>query len=135
MGLIWLLKGALFVYECIRLVIVATYVIFQGGGSGFPIMVFAAPVVLFPLMALFILLDINRYKNYLPLFAAGKCVLIFALLGWSIISTQVTMIGRFPGASTIELMLLSGDFFAMAAVVLLIKSVKKAEAETVLEVE
>lgn len=76
-------------------------------------------------MALFIWLDTERYKAYLYLFAAGKCIGIFALLGWSIISMQVTMIGSFLGIAVIaELLLFCGDLFAIAAVLLIIKDAK-----------
>jgi len=38
-----------------------------------------ASVSLFPLMAFFILLDGARYKVYIPLFIAGKCIGILSL--------------------------------------------------------
>ena len=89
-------------------------------------MIFAAPMVLFPLMALFIWLDTNRYSAYLPLFTAGKCIGIFILLGWSIALRQVTIIGMFYGAAVFaELILISGDFFALAAVLLITKDFQK----------
>jgi len=109
--------------------ILITILILHSNDAGILIkMIFAAPAVLFPLMALFIWLDTGRYKTYLPLFAAGKCIGIFILLGWSIISQQVTMISSFSSAAIIAgnfvanagLILLSGDFFALAAVILII---------------
>ena len=89
-------------------------------------LVFAAPSALFPLMALFLWLDADRYRAYLPLFAAGKCIVIFTLLGWSIASRQVTMIGSFLGAAVFgELVLLSGDLLSLAAVFLIINDMRK----------
>jgi uncharacterized membrane protein len=70
-------------------------------------------------MALFIWLDSQRYRAYLPLFAAGKCIWISTLLGWSIISGQVTMMGRFFGASVFaEMVLLCGDLLSIIIVLL-----------------
>jgi len=111
-----LLKGGLFVYECFRIIILAFVLSFQGSW-GFSIkIIFSAPGALFPLMALFIWLDANRYSAYIPLFAAGKCIGVFILLGWSIITRQVTMIESF---------VLSGDFFALAAVIMINKDFQK----------
>ena len=88
--------------------------------------VYAAPGVLFPLMALFIWLDSGRYRAYLPLFAAGKCIGISTLLGWSIVSGQVTIIGRVFGAAVLaELAFVSGDLLALAAVLLIYKDNRK----------
>lgn len=79
-------------------------------------MIYAVPAVLFPLMALFIWLDTSRYEVYLPLFTAGKCLGIFVLLGWSIVSKQVTIMESF---------ILSGDLFALAVILLIMKDVQK----------
>ena len=127
MKIIQLVKPALFIYECVRIMALITVLIFQRNDPGFLIkMIFAAPTALFPLMALFIWLDTGRYKTYLPLFTAGKCIGIFILLGWSIASRQVTIIGEFYGIAILaELILLSGDFFALAAVLLIIKDVQE----------
>jgi len=48
--------------------------------------------VLFPLMALFIWLDSVRYKAYIPLFIAGKCVGIFSIFSLLIIARRITFI-------------------------------------------
>ena len=127
MKIIQLVKPGLFIYECIRIMALITILILQRNEPGlFLKMIFASPAVLFPLMALFIWLDIDRYKAYLPLFTAGKCIGIFILLGWSIISRRVTMIGGFNETAIFaELILLSGDFFALAAILLVIKDFEK----------
>ncbi|MCL2440680.1 MAG: hypothetical protein FWD14_02980 [Treponema sp.] len=124
MRLISFLKTGLFIYECFRILILAIILIIQGSEPGLSIrMIFAASAALFPLMALFICIDINRYKTYLPLFAAGKCICIFMELGWSIISRQVTMIGSIDSAAILAQLILSGDLFALAAVFMIIKNV------------
>ena len=101
-------------------------------------MIFISPAALFPLMALFIWLDTGRYRAYLPLFTAGKCIGIFIVLGWSIISQQVTMITKiYDAAIFAELILLSGDFFALAAALLIIKDVQRSaniQAEDIQEI-
>jgi len=111
--------------------VIAAILIVQGDVSGLLIkIVLAAPGALFPLMALFVWLDTNRYKEYLPLFSAGKCIGIFLLLGWFIVSRQVTIIGKFLGVSIYaELMLLCCDLLSLGAVLLIIKEVKKPDME------
>jgi len=117
MRIIQLFKPGLFIYELLKFMILVFILLFQ---KEEPVttakMIFAASGVLFPLMALFIWLDTNRYNVYLPLLIAGKCVGIFILLGWSILSKQVTMI---------ESYLLSGDLFALAVILLIIKDAQK----------
>jgi hypothetical protein len=111
-------------------------VFFRGGNtSTFPLMAFASPAVLFPLMSLFLWLDAVRYRVYLPLFIAGKCVGIFALLGWLIFSRRFTMTGGIFGTVSVEWILLGGDLFAIAAVLLIIKDVRKLTEAPALEVE
>jgi hypothetical protein len=91
---------------------------------------FAASGALFPLMALFIWLDTGRYKEYLPLFMAGKCIGIFLLLGWFIIFRQATMIGSiFGSAIYAEALLLCGDFVSLGAVFLINKDIKNSDME------
>ena len=100
--------------------------ILRSNETGGAQLAYAAPGVLFPLMALFIWLDSGRYRAYLPLFAAGKCIGISTLLGWSIVSGQVTIIGRVFGAAVLaELAFVSGDLLALAAVLLIYKDNRK----------
>jgi hypothetical protein len=134
MGMIRLLKPVLFFYECVRVLIMAVYMVFQSFEANIPIIAYTVPVVLFPLMALFIWLDVSRYKAYLPLFAAGKCIGILSLLIWSIYFMDITIPGKY-GIGIINTFLLSGDFFAMAAILLIIKSEKKLTEKPALEVE
>jgi len=111
--------------------VIAAVLIIQGDVSGMFIkIILAAPAALFPLMALFIWLDTARYKEYLPLFSAGKCIGFFLLLGWFIISQQVTMIGKILGISIYaEPLLLCGDLLSLGAVLLINKNVKNPEME------
>ena len=128
MGINRLLKPGLFLYECIRIIFMAAVVVLSPGGNEIlPRLIFMAPGVLFPLMALFIWLDVQRYRAYLPLFAAGKCIAIFTLLIWSIFSRHFT-IGRESLWG-----LLSGDFFALAAVLMINKYVNKKDLDLIEE--
>jgi len=92
-------------------------------------MIFTAPAVLFPLMALFIWLDIEKYRTYLPLFTAGKFVGLFILTGWSIISQQVTIIWNSNGIADFIRLILCGDLFALAAVLIIIRNIRKHDME------
>ena len=126
MGIVRLIKPGLFIYECIRILILAIFVFFQPSDpAGFPRLIFAAPGALFPLMALFIWMDVSRYRTYLPLYMAGKCISLFSLVVWAFISRSLFITGELSGVVVAEWLLLSGDLFAMAAALLIIKDVNK----------
>jgi len=100
----------------------AVYTLFQPlDPGGFPRFIYTAPAVLFPLMALFIWLDASRYRAYLHLFAAGKCIGLFLLLGWSVIA-RFTMTMEAYGIALTEWIILGGDFLALAAILFIIKN-------------
>ena len=116
MGINRILRPSLFVYECIRTILLAFTLVFLlrsvGGANAMLWMAFTAPAALFPIMILFLCIDANRYKNYLPLYIAGKCIGIIAFLGWSIFYGKFTMVQwTFEG----------GDLFALAAAIYLTK--------------
>ena len=124
--MIRVLKPAVFIYECIRILFLAIFIFFQPGDSpNLPRLIYAAPGALFPLMALFIWLDISRYRAYLPLFIAGKCIGIFTLAVWLIISPGIAAwgIGSLSmistGTAIRELLLM--DILALSAVILIKK--------------
>jgi len=127
MNIVRFLKPAVFLFECIKLMVISAILIIQGDESGLLIkIILAAPGALFPLMALFIWLDTGRYREYLPLFSAGKCISLFLLLGWFIVSRQVTMVGKaFNFAIYAEVILLCGDLLSLGAVLLINRNVKK----------
>jgi hypothetical protein len=131
MGIIRLLKPALFIYECARIIVVATYMVFQGNQAGFPVIAFAAPAAMFPLIALFIWLDCSHYKAYLPLFAVGKGLCLLSLLVWFIAFRFNTIL--YTGNVIIELLLASGDLFSIAIILLIIRDVNKLTETKVLE--
>lgn len=94
-------------------------------------MVFTASAVLFPLMALFIWLDAERYKVYLPLLVVGKCVGLFILVGWSIVSRHITIIWNSiwntDGIANFIRLILCGDLFALAIILFIIRHIKKRD--------
>jgi len=127
MGIIRLFRPGLFVYECVRILLLAfTLVFILPETSAVPWLAFTASGALFPLMALFMWLDVDRYKNYLPLYIAGKCIGIFSMLGWTVVSRHLTMIQDFYGVYVlVDLVFLSGDLFALAAVLFLFRDTQK----------
>ena len=130
MRLISFLKPGLLIFECVRVLFIVLILVLQGNDPGLLTrIVLAAPSALFPLMALFICLDFDRYKEYLPLYMAGKSIGIFLQVGWSIISRQVTMIGGQSIPDILAQLILSGDLFAIAAVLIIIKSIQKPDME------
>jgi hypothetical protein len=130
MNIVRFLKPAVFLIECIKLMGISAILIIQGGEPGLLIkLILAAPGALFPIMALFIWLDTGRYREYLPLFSAGKCIGIFLLLGLLIVFRQVTIIGKAIGlAIYAETLLLGGDLLSLGAVLLINKNVKKMDS-------
>lgn len=105
---------------------------------GLPEITFAASTALFPLMALFMRLDSVRYRVYMPLFTAGKCIGIFSVLGWSIIAGQVKISAVLSGSAKIESFLLYSYLFSLIVILLIIRdeNIKdKNLSEKKLEVE
>jgi len=92
---------------------------------GFPQITFLASSALFPLMALFLWLDNDRYKVFMPLFTAGKCIGVFSILCWSIFSKQVKIIEVLIGSSNIETFLLYGYLFSIIVILLIIRDKKR----------
>ncbi|MDR0301484.1 MAG: hypothetical protein LBI04_04125 [Treponema sp.] len=89
--------------------------------AGFPQIALAASAALFPLMSLFIWLDSSRYRVYMPLFTAGKCIGIFSILVWSIIAGKVTIKAVIFGTAEVESFLLYSYLFSMIAILLIIR--------------
>jgi len=124
MNIIRILKPALLVYEVLKIVVfAATLVIDAGNKSIFLMAFFTAQGVLFPIMALFLCLDSDRYKEYIPLYIAGKSIGIVILLGWSLFSRQVTMIGGLFSAMS----LLSFELFAMSVIFIIKRDIIRSD--------
>ncbi|MDR2485163.1 MAG: hypothetical protein LBD55_07195 [Treponema sp.] len=87
----WPLRVGLFIFECVRLFfLLGSFAVLRPdeGAAVFPWISCLAANALFPLMALFLLLDSSRYCGYGPLYTAGKAVSFFAVLVWCIFFRQ-----------------------------------------------
>ncbi|MDR0474971.1 MAG: hypothetical protein LBH43_15015 [Treponema sp.] len=86
------LRAALLVYDFLRLAALALLFAFfsplEGALHGrlFPYLVYLTPNALFPLMALFVFIGIREFKNYLPLYLAGKLIMLVTFYVWSAVS-------------------------------------------------
>ncbi|GHV94471.1 hypothetical protein AGMMS50293_07910 [Spirochaetia bacterium] len=155
------LRAGLFIYECARLLfLVGSFALLQpggmggvaggmdggaggmGGGASFPWLAYTAPNALFPLMALFVWLDMSRYGVYLPLYLAGKCISLFSIAGWLISSRWIIMIVAWfsnvqvPAAPGLLVwVLLSGELLSTAAALLIMRKTRQAAAVPVPEGE
>jgi hypothetical protein len=84
----------LFIYDMFRLVLVVGLLQAfvrsreETGAEIFPYLVYAAPNALFPMMALFLWVNLETYRAYLPLYMGGKAVTLAALAGWAVFSVN-----------------------------------------------
>ncbi|MCL2804546.1 MAG: hypothetical protein FWD26_01220 [Treponema sp.] len=124
MKIVSLLKPVLFLYEVFRVIILTVLLILNESDTSFYIkMIFATQGALFPLMALFLCIDTKRYREYLPLLIAGKCIGIVILLTWALLTRQTTKIEIFMG----ELALIIMDLTALAIILGIKKDIEKPE--------
>ena len=86
------LRAALFFYEVIRFSLLAVflYITPEGDlfGTFFPYIVYLSANALFPLMALFVWLRPEEYRNYLTLYMAGKIIGMVSFLVWEIFGSR-----------------------------------------------
>jgi hypothetical protein len=71
-----ILAFLLFLYDCVRLGCILSL------GKGQGMFSFLSVNVLFPIAGLFLFTDPERYREYGPLYAAGKAVGVFAGVAW-----------------------------------------------------
>jgi len=115
------LRVILFIYDILRLAALAAVFAFfsplEGAALGkvFPCLAFMTPGALFPLMSLFILVKPGDYKNYLPLYLAGKIIGAAAFFFWAFYSLKDTLalpyFGLDPGSLEKGFYTLNGSFF------------------------
>jgi hypothetical protein len=88
MGEYRLLRGGIFVYELLRLIVMLEVVVLfalpldGSEGAVSPLLAYMAPNALFPVMALFFWLRPREHRPYIFLYISGKIVGIMANLGW-----------------------------------------------------
>ena len=84
------LRVILFTYELFRLIFLAFSLIFFSSlqdvlkGEVFPYLVFLSSNALFPLICFFLFLQPLEYRNYLPLYMAGKTIAVVLFFTWAI---------------------------------------------------
>jgi hypothetical protein len=132
------LRVVLFVYECIRLLLMlGLYLFFAGTTDLFPSLPLAAVNGLFLLMALFMLHSMEVYGLYAPLYLAGKLFFIAAVRPW-FFGSAVELQGpvffenlMFPERGNpwivlgLVFFMFCGDLFSAGASALLVFRVKK----------
>ena len=121
------ISAALFFYECFRLLMLAAFLYivsspgsgFSGGGLAnetfFPYIVYISSSALFPLMAMFMWLRPEEYRNYLTLYMAGKIIAAVSFYAWGFFSSR-----EFPGMENIarSITLLGGSVLISLADIL-----------------
>ena len=118
-----LVKPGLLIFELVKIVIITSILILdENNKSIFLLVFFASQGAIFPIMALFLWLNTIRYKEYLPLYIAGKIITIVIITGWSVFSRQITMINEYLNVIT----LLSFDLFSLSAIIAIKKDVMES---------
>ncbi|MDR1863922.1 MAG: hypothetical protein LBQ67_08380 [Treponema sp.] len=113
------LRAVLFFYELFRLLVLAVFfAVFspmEGAVKGgfFPYLVYVSPNALFPLMALFICLKPGDYRNYLPLYRAGKIIAAAVFYGWGFFSLRTAGLENLRMANLAEVFVLFGGSFVL----------------------
>jgi len=82
----------LLIYEISRLFILVLLFSFYSPLEGaihlrvFPYIAMLSPNVIFPMITFFLYINFSEYRNFLPLYLAGKFIMITALSVWIILS-------------------------------------------------
>ncbi|MDR0644863.1 MAG: hypothetical protein LBG05_08200 [Treponema sp.] len=117
------LRITLFSYEILRFIAFAIH-----GGVIFTTIQewqWIAPNALFPLAALFLLIDFNRYAVFLPLSISGKSIAAI-LTVWSVMSSLMEVSAKAP---FFDASIAMGDIFSILAYIYVMKGVKKQVEE------
>jgi hypothetical protein len=113
------LRAVFFLYEMLRLLTLAVFfAVFspmEGAVKGgiFPFLVYVTPNALFPLMTLFMWLRPADYRNYLPLYMAGKVIAAAAFYGWGIFALRSPALEYLGTADWVEMLVLFGGSFIL----------------------
>ena len=97
------LKAGLFVYECLRLLVLVIFLLMLplGGSTGGPYPVYMSSNALFPIMALFMWLRFEEYRNYIALFIAGKVIAMVSFFVWEVFSFMEFAGSGYTGGSLV----------------------------------
>ncbi|MDR0707077.1 MAG: hypothetical protein LBF60_04265 [Treponema sp.] len=126
------LRLALFFYELFRFLDtlkdmrIFSFINDLGQSDNLQMLVWIAPNALFPLMTLFLFLDLAAYKPYIPLYIAGKCATLALTL------RLIAGAAFYPQESGVRSLffiffLTLGDFICIISFVLIRSAVKKRE--------
>ena len=120
------LSAVLFFYECFRVLLLAIIWSVAPLEAGFPsgsyangiylpYFVYLSANALFPMMALFVWLKPDEYRNYLTLYMAGKVIGVVTFYVWEIFSSR-----EYPGVENVvkSLILLGTSIFLSLADIL-----------------
>jgi hypothetical protein len=124
------LGGGLFIYECVRLFfLLGVFAVSDpgGGAAAFPWLACVVPNALFPLMTLFLWLDISNYAGYWPLYISGKCISLVSVIAWLVLSWQGAYIAAYMGirsAFVVMGIMLFGDMLSLAAGFLIVRKLR-----------
>jgi hypothetical protein len=135
------LRVILFSYELFRLLILAVlFAVFSPPegvvtGGAFPYLVYVTPNALFPLMTFFMCLRPVEYRNYLPLYMAGKVVAVVAFYVWGFFILKASILEYLRMANVVETFALFGgsfvlnlcDMLSIFGIWILIKKTKRIE--------
>ena len=118
------LRAGLFFYEVFRLLMLVVFLVlapmepsFPMGAGAFhlPHVIYLSSNALFPLMALFVWLRPDEYRNYLPLYMAGKIIGGVSFYVWEFFSAR-QFLGT--GNAAMALILMGGTAFLCLADIL-----------------
>jgi len=103
------LRAGLFFYECLRLLLLVVFIFVASMGNGldvkgFPNLVYLSSNALFPMMALFVWLRPEEYRNYLNLYVAGKIIVLITFYIWQFFSLREIRGAESPVISALLLM-------------------------------
>ena len=92
------LRAVLFFYECLRLLLLVVFIFLAPldaavYGAFFPYLVFLSPNALFPLIALFVWLRPETFRNYLSLYMAGKTISVVLFFVWELFTSRHFLVG------------------------------------------
>ena len=80
------LRAALFIYECFRILLLVVLIFLATLES--PHLVYLSANALFPLMALFVWLRPEEYRNYLSLYMTGKIIAAVSFYAWGFLTVR-----------------------------------------------
>jgi hypothetical protein len=114
------LRAVLFFWDCLRFLTLAAIFMFFSPLEGaqmdgvFPYLAYVAPNALYLLMTLFLLVALDEFKKYLPLYIAGKAAALAAFYAWAVFSFSPAQVRAYfalgPDNFARVLALLGGSF-------------------------